>query len=99
MSNNIVFTPGRQMYHFTQLRQEVGDLQLIGLMAQRLLHTHQLSAPMAVRAAADQFEILDQLQQGSPIFSQMRANAGFGRLAGDPALMSSKVRLIEHKDE
>jgi hypothetical protein len=54
---------------------------------------------MAVRAAADQFEILDQLQQGSPIFSQMRANAGFGRLAGDPTPMSSKVQLIEHKDE
>lgn len=99
MSNNIVFTPGRQMYHFTQLRQEVGDLQLIGLMAQRLLDTNQLSAPMAVRAAADQFEILDQLQQGSPIFSQMRAEAGFGRLAVDPAPMNSDTQLIEHKGE
>jgi len=47
MSKNVVFTPGRQMYHFTQLRQEVGDLQVIGLMAQRLINTTQLSIPMA----------------------------------------------------
>ncbi|MGG6349137.1 hypothetical protein [Pseudomonas putida] len=47
MSKNVVFTPGRQMYYFTQLRQEVGDLQVIGLMAQRLINTTQLSIPMA----------------------------------------------------
>lgn len=99
VSNNIVFTPGRQMYHFTQLRQEVGDLQLIGMMAQRLLNTSQLSIPMAVRAATDQFEMLDQLQQGSPVFSQMRADAGFGRLGVDPSPVKAEVQFIEHKGE
>lgn len=62
------------MYHFAQLRQEIGDLQLIGLMALRLQSSTQISATLAVRAAADQFEILAQLQQGEPVFSQIRDN-------------------------
>ncbi|MDN4499019.1 hypothetical protein QYE73_17190 [Pseudomonas mosselii] len=99
MSKNVVFTPGRQMYHFTQLRQEVGDLQVIGLMAQRLINTTQLSIPMAVRTATDQFEMLDQLQQGSPVFSQMRADAGFGRLAIDTTPTPAVIQRIENKDE
>ncbi len=83
MNNNIVFTPGRQMYHFVQLRQEVGDLQLIGLMAERLINASKAPVSSAVRTAADQFDILEQLQRGEPVFSDLR----------------SKVNLVSHNAE
>jgi hypothetical protein len=76
------------MYHFAQLREEVGDLGLIGLMAERLMNTAHLSAPMAVRAAADQFEILGQIQNGEPVFSDMRTAKGLGRMADKSVVLT-----------
>lgn len=86
MSQNVVLIPGRQMYHFAQLREEVGDLGLIGLMAERLRNTAHCSAATAVRAAADQFEVLEQMQSGVPVFSDMRAAKGLGRM-GDKSVV------------
>lgn len=88
MSNNIVFVTGKEMYHFAQLREEVGDLPLIGLLAERLMSANHFSAPMAVRAAADQFELLDQLQSGEAVFSEMRSAKGLGRMAAGPNVVS-----------
>ena len=98
MSQNVVLTPGRQMYHFAQLREEVGDLGLIGLMAERLMNTAQLSAPMAVRAAADQFEVLGQIQNGDPVFSDMRTAKGLGRMADKNVVLTIDAsKKIDHE--
>lgn len=79
MSDNVVFVTGKEMYHFAQLRQEVGELPLIGMLAERLMQSSHCSAATAVRAAADQFEMLDSLQAGDAVFSTMRSNKGLGR--------------------
>jgi len=81
------------MYHFAQLRQEVGDLPLIGMLAERLMCTNHCPAAMAVRAAADQFEMLDALQTGDAVFSAMRFSKGLGRKA------QQNVLAIEGSDE
>lgn len=78
MSNNVVFVTGKEMYHFAQLREEVGDLPLIGMLAERLMSANHFSAPMAVRAAAEQFELLGQLQAGEAVFSGMRSAKRLG---------------------
>ncbi len=79
MSNNVVFTPGNDMYHFACLREEVGDLHVIGALAQRLMQTSHPNAAMAVRAAVDQFELLKDMQSGQAVFSGIRAESGLGR--------------------
>lgn len=79
MSNNVVLTPGNDMYHFACLRKEAGDLHVIGALAQRLMQTNHPDAAMAVRAAVDQFELLKDMQSGQAIFSEMRAESGLGR--------------------
>ncbi|MEH6386407.1 MAG: hypothetical protein V7772_00860 [Pseudomonas profundi] len=88
MSDSVVFVTGKEMYHFAQLREEVGDLPLIGMLAERLISANHLSAPMAVRAAADQFELLDQLQSGDAVFSEMRSAKGLGRMKAGPNVVS-----------
>lgn len=80
MGTNAVFTPGGDMYHFACLRKEIGDLSLIGILAQRLMDASHPSAMMAVKAAVDQFELLDQMQNGGSIFSEMRIERGLGRM-------------------
>ncbi|MNU69465.1 hypothetical protein D3C71_588500 [compost metagenome] len=79
MSNNVVLTPGNDMYHFACLCKEVGELQVIGILAQRLTQVSHPCAATAVRAAVDQFELLIDMQNGQSIFAEIRAESGLGR--------------------
>ncbi|SER85198.1 hypothetical protein [Halopseudomonas bauzanensis] len=94
MSNNVVFVTGKEMYHFAQLREEVGDLPLIGMLAERQMRINHCSATSAVRAAADQFELLDELQAGKAVFSQMRSAQGLGRIKAVQNLVATDLSQV-----